>query len=91
MLLLHLLNGVYYAFVMIFYPLIVVFMLWQILLLLKSIYKIGKQIVVDLTSYSSLQSQRQSEWVPLDMTHNIMSRHRVRLHMHRRRNRSKTL
>ena len=91
MLLLHLLNGVYYAFVMIFYPLIVVFMLWQILLLLKSIYKIGKQIVVDLTSYSSLQSQRQPDWAPLDMTHNIMSRHRVRLHMHRRRNRSKTL
>ena len=92
MLFLELLSICYYTFVTILYPLIVLFILWQILLLLKGIYKIGSQIVIDLTSYSSLHSRREQDLFPLDMTHNIMSRRRMRLH--RRRdyiNRSKTL
>lgn len=89
MLLFHALSICYYTFVTILYPLIVLFILWQILLLLKGIYKIGSQIVIDLTSYSSMHSRREQDLFPLDMTNNIMSRRRIR--MRNRYNRSKTL
>jgi len=91
MLLFHALSICYYTFVTILYPLIVLFILWQILLLLKGIYKIGAQIVIDLTSYSSLHSHREQDLFPLDMTNNIMSRRRMRLHRRHHSNRSKTL
>ena len=91
MLLFHALSICYYTFVTILYPLIVLFILWQILLLLKGIYKIGSQIVIDLTSYSSMYSRREQDLFPLDMTNNIMSRRRIQLQCRHRINRSKTL
>ena len=91
MLLFHALSICYYIFVTILYPLIVLFILWQILLLLKGIYKIGSQIVIDLTSYSSMHSRREQDLFPLDMTNNIMSRRRIQLQCRHRINRSKTL
>lgn len=89
MMFLNLLAIFYYLLVSILFPIIFIFVLWEILTMLNGIYKIVKQIVDDINSVSKL-SHTYNE--PIDMTDNIISRQRLRrIRKNGYRSRSKTL
>ena len=89
MMFLNLLVVFYYLLVSILFPIIFIFVLWEILTMLNGIYKIVKQIVDDINSVSK-SSHTYNE--PLDMTDNIISRRRLRrIRKNGYRSRSKTL
>ena len=89
MMFLNLLVVFYYLLVSILFPIIFIFVLWEILTMLNGIYKIVKQIVDDINSVSKL-SHTYNE--PIDMTDNIISRRRLRrIRKNGYRSRSKTL
>jgi len=89
MMFLNLLAVFYYSLVSILFPIIFIFVLWEILTMLNAIYKIVKQIVDDINSVSK-SSHTYNE--PLDMTDNIISRRRLRrIRKNGYRSRSKTL
>ncbi len=86
---LNLLAVFYYSLVSILFPIIFIFVLWEILTMLNGIYKIVKQIVDDINSVSK-SSHTYNE--PIDMTDNIISRQRLRrIRKNGYRSRSKTL
>ena len=86
---LNLLAVFYYSLVSILFPIIFIFVLWEILTMLNGIYKIVKQIVDDINSVSK-SSHTYNE--PIDMTDNIISRQRLRrIRKTGYRSRSKTL
>lgn len=89
MMFLNLLAVFYYLLVTILFPIVFIFVLWEILTMLNGIYKIVKQIVDDINSVSKL-SHTYNE--PIDMTDNIISRRRLRrIRKNGYRSRSKTL
>ena len=89
MMFLNLLVVFYYLLVSILFPIIFIFVLWEILTMLNAIYKIVKQIVDDINSVSkALHTYNE----PIDMTDNIISRRRLRrIRKNGYRSRSKTL